>query len=574
MRQLLFLFFILLSTCAFSQSMNETTFIFKHPKFNKTRLALINKMRSMSPEEITDSEAITTLIDNYVKDFITNSNDDFNANEEEYMYNVLSDIASGLTRELCSPQTKKESAEAATTASVEGQVVADNQVIYRFTDAKFNKFVKNELGKLQLGTYAYEGKIEYYVVNADEHLRRQLFTLYETDEYLYLLRVMSQNEIDKYAAAPPKGVLKWQEEQAICRVRKSKGYQKFLEKYITKLDIDDYMRTMITYARAPFTLKYNVPKDQLELLDVLENIQYNGNLAKDYLRCGGLSLSKKDKEEMQAAKEREEKRLQELRELRQKVSAICPFFEDKHVFGVFESWYQVVTGSHSYFYEGTTITQDETEVVYCMFVLCSESEGSSTFNHIYVVNLPDGKRPKYSKTQKPWELDRIIQEYSHIYSIGTDIDRFDRITQPDIAERILELLNSEANNSSVKILNRIKENQERERKERAERLRKQEEYRQQQAQLRGDNPTWVRGLWLSHTDMYSIMSGGPQQYQLEIGPSAITIQALINNNWMIIADSVGYKIQDGYIVMNNGDRIKINSDKSLLIYDDRSFYKP
>ena len=70
MRKLLLLFIMLLSTCAFSQTMDENTFFGKHPNFGRTELAFYGAFTKMSLSDMEDKKIVARLVKKYVKDYI------------------------------------------------------------------------------------------------------------------------------------------------------------------------------------------------------------------------------------------------------------------------------------------------------------------------------------------------------------------------------------------------------------------------------------------------------------------------------------------------------------------------
>ena len=94
MRKLLLLFIMLLSTCAFSQTMDENTFFGKHPNFGRTELAFYGTFTKMSLSDMEDKKIVARLVKKYVKDYIDDSYGVVKAEEKDFMINYLTNVAS------------------------------------------------------------------------------------------------------------------------------------------------------------------------------------------------------------------------------------------------------------------------------------------------------------------------------------------------------------------------------------------------------------------------------------------------------------------------------------------------
>lgn len=157
-----------------------------------------------------------------------------------------------------------------------------------------------------------------------------------------------------------------------------------------------------------------------------------------------------------------------------------------------------------------------------------------------------------------------------IKQLGYSIEDMKRI---ELFRNRISSYNKNIKSESILHAKAINEYYERERLK-AKQAKRNEELKIQRKQQRATNLNWTRGLWLSETNMFTVLNGGPQQYRLEISGSSINIQVLTNNRWVVICGAIGYTIQGYSMILNNGDRIKIDTENGVLIYKNRVFYKP
>ncbi|WP_407404229.1 hypothetical protein [Sodaliphilus sp.] len=121
---------------------------------------------------------------------------------------------------------------------------------------------------------------------------------------------------------------------------------------------------------------------------------------------------------------------------------------------------------------------------------------------------------------------------------------------------------------------RIEEEKKRIEEEKREQARKDAEARkkqEEQAQKRMKDLSWIKGCWLSETDIASVMKGGPQQYQIGISSSGITIQYMSGNNWYTKCKGRYNFSTDGRYIVVNGESIKIDYWNGCLLYEGRYF---
>ena len=211
------------------------------------------------------------------------------------------------------------------------------------------------------------------------------------------------------------------------------------------------------------------------------------------------------------------------------------------------------------------------------------------YNCIFYDNHPLHLRmPRKEYPQEEWEEEwkRIVFRYPEVIELDKQLikkkcgtvfgaikscwDKNVDLTQP----HQLDLLKKYNQLQKEKVLEQYKrmyyDKIDKKKKEREEQVRKHEK----QVQYRKNNTDWVRGTWLSGTDMFTVMNGGAQQYQLTITSSVITIQYLINNHWYEDCNNIKYRISAGYILLDTGDRIKIDYENGMLVYKNRACYKP
>lgn len=113
MRKLLLLFVMLLSTCAFSQTVNESAFFRKHPDFGRTKLAFISEFKKMSLSDKKDKKKVASLVKEHVKYYIDKDYGVIKAEEKEFMINYLTNVASEcLEGERQAQEDKRREAEA------------------------------------------------------------------------------------------------------------------------------------------------------------------------------------------------------------------------------------------------------------------------------------------------------------------------------------------------------------------------------------------------------------------------------------------------------------------------------
>ena len=129
------------------------------------------------------------------------------------------------------------------------------------------------------------------------------------------------------------------------------------------------------------------------------------------------------------------------------------------------------------------------------------------------------------------------------------------------------LLNEEIKKEKERQYALERERQAKQQRERQIAEEKAREEARQREEMRRQDLSWLRGTWLSISDAWTAMSGGPQQYQISIG-STITIQYLYNNRWRTVCSNVGYVIRDESIILNNGDVIKFSYRGGKLSYRD------
>ena len=249
----------------------------------------------------------------------------------------------------------------------------------------------------------------------------------------------------------------------------------------------------------------------------------------------------------------------------QKINKTWSFFKSKNIV-------KAINGTYSRQYYDKYTSTNSFANVKAYFVLCGESEASIT--EIYVVPI----EREDIEINKPFILSDVVQLYDNEYALkfGNECSELEtRSTDNVTTKTLLDFLSSRSNKTSVKVLDQRAEVAAKTKKQREEWERQREEEARLRLQQRYTDPSWTRGLWLSHTDPYTVLSRNPiQQYLLEIGSSTITIQAMVNNSWKIVCSNIGYSIRNGNIVMNDGRIIEIDYERANVIYDRRLFYRP
>lgn len=199
------------------------------------------------------------------------------------------------------------------TLSVFAQKEGDYPAIYHFTNAEFDTYANKYFYKLDVDKFFTKRKRQYYKITPDNYLKEKVFTLYETLEYLYLIDVLPQADIDYYMSKHGKTPSDWALSHEICRITKSKGYDEFFTNHIAKLKIDEEARNGIALTKSPIRLIYDVNKDELVLVDEFDGRkQYRGDDAESFIHSGILAFSMDERREIVAQKEIEDKEREQI----------------------------------------------------------------------------------------------------------------------------------------------------------------------------------------------------------------------------------------------------------------------
>lgn len=186
---------------------------------------------------------------------------------------------------------------------------SDLSEIYHFNSIEFSKFAaKNfyEIDEVALR----KNKIRYVKLSSNkiENLQHMLFTLYETDEYLYFVCPLTKEYIDKYVSTYKVNLhqwnLTWQQTNAFCRIKKSKESQKFMAQYVEKLDISRNTATKLYNSRSQISIGYDLNQKNFYVTDLFDSHTYYGRDAVQFIDSGILYIPtekrKKQREKQKA----------------------------------------------------------------------------------------------------------------------------------------------------------------------------------------------------------------------------------------------------------------------------------